>query len=136
MKINIRIGSLSIDLPAYMSCLHQEEIDSIVSSTNEDKKQKIIAAGVHPTDGIVTFILASGQIISFDGDSYYIPRGRYIPQADGNTIFLPNEFKRWPIDTKGFSVLSSWLISKSSSLLTGIDAELLVSNISLGIVQT
>lgn len=111
-----------------MSHLTQDQIDAITSTDDN-----IVAAGMHPRDGKVMLVLSSGRIMMFDADSYFIPRGRYVPGADGRTVFLPNEEGRWPGTSKGFTVQSSWLISKSVSAIS--EAELLLNNQSLGIMQ-
>lgn len=128
MITEITLGSLSIELPSYMIALSQSEIDKIFSSYEKDQKQKIIAAGVHPSDKTITLVLSSGEIMCFDSHSYFIPEGKFIPMSDGNNVFLPNENNRWPSNTRGFKVESSWIISKSKPLSSEIDAELLINN--------
>jgi len=128
MTFKVRLDNIDLELPDYMSCLNQEEINAITSQG--DVENKIIAAGSHPKDGKVTFILGSCKILIFDGDSYYIPRGRYVPKSDGCKVFLPNDNGRWPDNFKGFTVDSSWLIEKSDALES--KAELLVSDKSFG----
>jgi len=127
MAREVKIGSFELELPDYISCLSQEDIDKL---QGENCSSKIVAAGMHPRDGKVTLVLASGKILIFDGDSYYIPRGSYIPQPDGETVFLQNSTGRWHHTVSGFTVRSAWLISKSTSAMA--DAELLLKNKSLG----
>lgn len=131
MKSQIQIRATTLELPAYITHLKQDEINTIVAS--DDPSEKIVAVGMHPRDGKVMLVLSSGLIKTFDADSYYIPRGRYIPSTDGSTVFLPNEGGRWPGTSSGFTVQSSWLISKSESAFS--EAELLLNNSSLGIMQ-
>ena len=128
MVTKVCLGNFDFELPDYMSCLDQEKIDEVM--TLGDLENKIVAAGSHPKDGKVTFILASCRILTFDSDSYYIPRGRYIPKLDGSKVFLPNDNGRWPNSFKGFTVDSEWLIEKSDLLES--KAELFVNNKSFG----
>lgn len=123
----IQLGTTVIKVPDFIVCLSQEDIDSITRES--DKHEKIIGAGVHP-DNTVMFILATGEIRTFNQDEHLIPSGPYIPQEDGYTVFLPNDNRRWPSHTRGFTVQSSWLIKRSKPALAG--AELLVNDKSLG----
>lgn len=127
MKNQIKIRENHLELPSYMTHLAQDEIDTVADDNS------IVAAGMHPRDGKVMLILSSGHIMMFDADSYFIPRGRYLPNSGGKTVFLPNEAGRWPGDVSGFTVQSSWLISKSVSAIS--EAELLLNNQPLGIMQ-
>jgi len=131
MKKQIQIRATTLELPAYIAHLSQGEIDSIILSG--DTTNKIVASGMHPRDGKVLLVLSSGLIKTFDADSYYIPPRKYIPSADGSTVFLPNEDGRWPGTCVGFTVQSSWLISKSESAFS--ESELLLNNRTLGTMQ-
>ena len=125
----IQLGDLEIKIPNYLTCLTQEYINNLLK-LDDELSDKIIAAGINPKDNKVVLILASGIIMLFDGDSYYIPRGKYIPSQDGKTIFLSNERGRWPDTIEGFTIESSWIISKSDMALK--NAELFVNNNSFG----
>jgi len=124
----IYLDSLEIKIPSYLTCLSQERINALLKL--DDLNDRIIASGVDPKDGKVVLILASGIIMLFDGDSYYIPRGRYIPNPDGKTVFLSNENGRWPGTVEGFNVESAWIIAKSVSALK--NSELFVNDKSFG----
>ena len=124
----IYLDSLEIKIPSYLTCLSQERINALLKL--DDLNDRIIASGVDPKDGKVVLILASGIIMLFDGDSYYIPRGRYIPNPDGKTVFHSNENGRWPGTVAGFNVESAWIIAKSVSALK--NSELFVNDKSFG----
>jgi len=128
MTRQISLKTFSLEIPNFISCLSQNEIDKILE--RDDADSKIIAAGVHPKDGKVMIILASCRILSFDGDSYKIPRGRYIPHVDGDSVFLPNENGRWSAAVEDFSLSSKWIIKKSVSAST--DSQLFINNKSIG----
>lgn len=123
----IQVGSSVIELPSFIICLLQDDIDKIFNS--EDKKEKIIGAGVHP-DGTVVFILGTGDVVLFNQKEHLVPSGPYVPQDDGYTVFLPNDNGRWPGNSRGFTVQSSWFIKRCKPALAG--AELLVNEKSLG----
>lgn len=127
MSTILTFPNIEIKIPAYITCLSQEEIDKLRIEGNLN--EKVIGAGVH-VDGTVTLVLASAQIRIFDPVQYFIPVGPYIPQADGHTVFLPNVSNRWPTPTRGFSVQSTWLVKRSQTALSG--SELFVNKRSLG----
>jgi len=127
MTVKLLFGKSSVQIPSYVVCLSQEEVNKARAEGHSD--EKIVGAGVH-IDEKVTLVLATGQIKIFDPKEFFVPAGPYIPQEDGYTVYLPNIDNRWPGPARGFFVQSHWLILKSRSAF--FDAELFVNNRSLG----
>lgn len=128
IKRNLNFASTTLELPEYVECLTQTQIDDIRKKSNIN--EKIVGIGVHPVDKNISLVVATGEVKIFNAAEFYIPEGRYIPQPDGNTVYLPNELGRWSSHTDGFIVQAKWLIENSKSSLS--NAELFLNNKSLG----
>lgn len=101
------------ELPKYMTRLEPESVDKQNPSTT------VIAAGSDPQDGKITLITLEGKVFLFDARRFYIPDGPAIPTSGGREIFLENLDGRWPGQSKGFNVDTSWMLEKSSPGLSG-----------------
>lgn len=105
----------NFDLPDFVSSLNEDEIKAAKSSP--DNQNLIIAAGSDPKDGKITFLTADKRVMIFDADSFYIPRGPAFPSHNGSRIFLKNTLGRWPGNSSGYYIESTWVIQKSISAL-------------------
>jgi hypothetical protein len=114
-----------VELPAYMNCLTQDEIDALLQTTDV----RIVACGVHP-DGTVMLLTTEVEVRIFDEKSFTIPSGDYLPSTDGLSVLLPNVGGRWPGSSPGFVVASKWMIDSSEPALGS--ASLLVADTYLG----
>ena len=103
-----------------MNSLSQKEIDEIIEGIT-DNSIKIVSCGVDPSDGDVSLITSNGELRIFSPKEYYIPPGDYIPQSNGEEVFLPNVEGRWPGTFDGFKVKSKWLIDHSETALKAAD---------------
>jgi hypothetical protein len=111
---SLDINGSEVDMPAYMHHLAQDEINNIVQE--EDRSTRIVAAGVHQ-DGSVLFVTGLPEVWIFNPEEYHIPPGLYVPSTDGITVKLPSNSQRWPGVENGFTVESTWLISRSEPAL-------------------
>lgn len=107
-------GDCDFEMPAYMTRLSPDEV-----CKTSDPNVTIIAAGADPNDGKITLVTMAGKVLVFDARSFYIPDGPVIPASGGVELHLMNLDGRWPGDSEGFYVDSSWVIEKSVSALTG-----------------
>lgn len=103
------------NLPNFVSSLKDEEIK--IAKLSQNNQSLIVAAGSDPVDGKITFLTADNRVMIFDADSFYIPRGPAFPSHNGSKIFLKNTEGRWPGNSPGFYVESTWIIQKSISAL-------------------
>jgi hypothetical protein len=108
-------SNCEFEIPEYMTRLPPEEI----SQDCENKDSIVIAAGTDPTDGKITLLTLSGKIMIFDSRKFYIPDGPSAPVDGGKKIFLENLNGRWPGQSQGFYVETSWILEKSASALIG-----------------
>jgi hypothetical protein len=103
-----------------MNSLAQDEINKIIENII-DNSLKIVSCGVDPRDGDVSLIISNGELRIFSPKEYYVPPGVYIPQSNGEEVFLPNDNGRWPGTFDGFKVKSKWLIEHSETALKAAD---------------
>jgi hypothetical protein len=110
-------GGCKFELPSYVTRLTEEEVS--VARSSAEPNIIVIAAGADPRDDKITLLTATGKVMVFDARKYHIPSGPAIPQEGGKKIFLINVGGRWPGNSPGFLVESKWMLSKSTSALSG-----------------
>ena len=109
--------SSEIILPHFVEKISHDDLILILES--DDKSNKIVAVGCDPIDYKMLIVTADRKIRIFDSRAYYIPDGPAVPTSDGTNVFLPNINRRWPGNSSGFFVMSSWIIANSQSAFQG-----------------
>ena len=71
IKRNLNFASTTLELPEYVECLTQTQIDDIRKKSNINKK--IVGIGVHPVDKNISLVVATGEVKIFNAAEFYIP---------------------------------------------------------------
>ena len=116
--VEIEMAECEFQLPSYMTKLSKEQIAEACASS--EAESLVIAAGADPKDDKILLLTATRKMLVFDSRKYYIPPGPAAPHCGGKKIFLINKNGRWPGNSLGFSVDSSWMLSESEPVLKGI----------------
>ena len=81
-------GTVTVELPAYMKLLPQEELNEVRKADNRDKLA--VAAGRHPETGDLVFLTGAGELYEVHFNEF-IPDRRIVTESmfpidHGNTI--------------------------------------------------
>lgn len=120
-NLEIEFGdNCEFELSEYMVRLSPENIIQDFKNRN----LLIIASGMDPVDHKITLITAIGKVMIFDSKKFHIPYGPVVPCNHGQQVFLENINNRWPGNSLGFYVESTWMLEKSVSGLTNTSLEI------------
>jgi hypothetical protein len=64
-------GTVTVELPAYMRMLPEEELKEARTSDNRDKL--VLAAGRHPESGDLVFLTGIGELMEVDLEQFQVP---------------------------------------------------------------
>lgn len=102
-------GTVTIELPAYMKLLSDEELAVAKTTPNRDKL--ILGAGRHPRTQEIVFLSGIGEIRAIDTIAMNVPPGPASPTDHGQTIHLELE------GCNPFEVSADWAFRVSYLLI-------------------